>query len=146
VKLDDLYRDVIAEHYRLRSGHGLQEEFTAEAHRVNSSCGDEITLRLRHHGDTIDELSHETVGCTLCQASSSVMHTLTMEAKTADRLTELHDAVRDFLRGTTPEPPKSIGAMSAFGAARSTASRVRCVLLPWQALAVALENVTALES
>ncbi|MEU7480713.1 Fe-S cluster assembly sulfur transfer protein SufU [Lentzea sp. NPDC042327] len=141
MKLDDLYRDVIAKHYRLRSGHGLQDEFTAEVHKVNPSCGDEITLRLRHHDDIVDELSHEVAGCTLSQASASVMHTLVMEAKTADRVAELHDAVRDFLRGATPEPPASVGAMGAFEAVRSTGSRVRCVLLPWQALTAALKSV-----
>ncbi|WHT22945.1 SUF system NifU family Fe-S cluster assembly protein [Crossiella sp. CA-258035] len=141
MKLDDLYRDVIAKHYRLRSGHGLQEEFTAEVHKVNPSCGDEITLRLRHHAGAVDELSHETVGCTLSQASASVMHTMVMEARTTDRLTELHDVVRDFLRGANPEPPESVGAMSAFGAVRFSASRVRCALLPWQALTAALRQV-----
>ncbi|MFZ1853597.1 MAG: SUF system NifU family Fe-S cluster assembly protein, partial [Candidatus Nanopelagicales bacterium] len=76
--LEQMYQEVILDHYRRPHGKGLREPFDSEVHHVNPTCGDEITLRVRLAGDpggpTIDEVSFDGQGCSISQASASVMH------------------------------------------------------------------------
>ncbi len=78
--MDDLYQEIILDHYRHPVGRGLREPFEAQVHHVNPTCGDEITLRVHLEGAgesaTVADISYESQGCSISQASASVMHEL----------------------------------------------------------------------
>ena len=76
MQLDQLYQEIILDHYKHPHGRGLREPFDAEVHHVNPTCGDEVTLRVPLDGDTIADVSYEGMGCSISQASASVLHEL----------------------------------------------------------------------
>ena len=73
--LDSMYQEVILDHYKNPQHKGLCEPFQAEVHHVNPSCGDELTLRvqLSADGKTVEDVSYDAIGCSISQASTSVM-------------------------------------------------------------------------
>ena len=73
--LDSMYQEVILDHYKNPQHKGLRDPFQAEVHHVNPSCGDELTLRvqLSADGKTVEDVSYAAVGCSISQASTSVM-------------------------------------------------------------------------
>ncbi|WP_048833143.1 Fe-S cluster assembly sulfur transfer protein SufU, partial [Streptomyces varsoviensis] len=75
MKLDSMYQDVILDHYKHPHGRGLRPG-DAEVHHTNPTCGDEITLRVRLDGTTVTDVSYEGQGCSISQASASVLNDL----------------------------------------------------------------------
>lgn len=75
MKLDSMYQEVILDHYKHPHGRGLRDG-DAEVHHVNPTCGDEITLRVKYDGETIADVSYEGQGCSISQASASVLNDL----------------------------------------------------------------------
>lgn len=77
MKLDSMYQEVILDHYKHPHGRGLRDG-DAEVHHVNPTCGDEITLRVKLGGDgtLIEDISYEGQGCSISQASASVLNEL----------------------------------------------------------------------
>ena len=73
---ESVYQQIILDHYKHPQHRGLPEDFDAQVHHVNPTCGDEVTVRLRLHGDTIADLGWEGEGCSISQASTSVMSDL----------------------------------------------------------------------
>ena len=75
MNLDSMYQDVILDHYKHPVHAGLREPYQAEVHHVNPSCGDELTLRvcLSDDGETVKDVSYDAEGCSISQASTSVM-------------------------------------------------------------------------
>ena len=71
MKLEQMYQEIILDHYRAPKNKGLREPFEAEVHHVNPTCGDEITLRVHLNGDStvVDDISYEAIGCSISQAS-----------------------------------------------------------------------------
>ena len=76
--MEDLYQEIILDHYRNPQGRGLREPFEAQVHHVNPTCGDEIDLRLhleeRDGVLTVADVSYDGQGCSISQASASVMY------------------------------------------------------------------------
>ena len=75
MKLEQMYQEVILDHYKHPQHSGLREPYDAEVHHVNPSCGDELTLRVKLSDDraTVQDVSYQAVGCSISQASTSVM-------------------------------------------------------------------------
>ena len=73
MQLDSLYQEIILDHYRSPHHAGLADPYDVEVHHVNPSCGDEVTLRVELDGDTVTGVTHESVGCSISQAATSVM-------------------------------------------------------------------------
>ena len=74
--MDSLYQEIILDHYRNPVGRGLREPFESEVHHVNPTCGDEITLRVHLDGDVVRDVSYDAQGCSISQASASVLNDL----------------------------------------------------------------------
>ena len=68
-----MYQDVILDHYKHPHGRGLREPFGAEVHHVNPTCGDEVTLRVKVLDGVVADVSYEGQGCSISQASTSVL-------------------------------------------------------------------------
>ena len=73
MQLQQMYQEIILDHYKNPHGRGLREPFDAESFQVNPTCGDEVTLRVKVSGDTVEDVSYEGQGCSISQASTSVM-------------------------------------------------------------------------
>ncbi len=142
--LDQLYQQVILDHSRERHGYGLLDGASGESFQVNPACGDEVRLRV-HLADgsrpTIEHVSWEGQGCSISQASLSVLTDLVegVDVRTADELAEAFRALMHHRgRPLDAEREELLGDAAAFlGVARFPA-RVKCAMLGWMALRDAL--------
>ncbi len=135
----DLYQELILEHSKRPHGAGLREPFDAEAHHVNPTCGDEITLRVRLNGDTVADVSWEGEGCSISQASTSVMTDLIIGQGIDDALARQRQFLalmqsrghEDVLDDAAAE---SLDDAIAFAGVAKYPARVKCALLGWMAM------------
>jgi nitrogen fixation NifU-like protein len=134
VTTDSLYQEIILDHYKHPVGRGLREPFDAEAHHVNPTCGDEITVRVRVTGDKIDDLSYEGQGCSISQASASVLHEL-VSGHRVDEAFGTHEAFLELVQGRGAVQPDEdiLGDAVAFAGVAHYPARVKCALLSWMA-------------
>jgi nitrogen fixation NifU-like protein len=87
---DDLYREVILDHYKNPRGHGVIEDADAQAEGFNPLCGDEVSIYVQfaEDGETIDEVKFSGRGCAISQASTSMLMEM-VEGRTADEIAGL---------------------------------------------------------
>ncbi|CAM3258661.1 Zinc-dependent sulfurtransferase SufU [Stackebrandtia soli] len=132
--LDELYQEVILDHYRSPHGKGLREPYEAEAHHVNPTCGDEITLRVHLEGDTVADVSYDSVGCSISQASASVMYDL-VNGKHLDEALAALDAFSELMgsRGEGEPDEDVLEDAVAFAGVSKFPARIKCALLSWMA-------------
>jgi nitrogen fixation NifU-like protein len=135
MQLDDLYQEIILDHWRHPRGRGLREPYGAESHQVNPTCGDEVTVRVRlGAGETVEDVSYEGLGCSISQASASVLHELVNGRPLAEALAR-HEAFAALLAGRGQvEPDEELleDGIAFAGVARYPA-RIKCALLAWMA-------------
>jgi nitrogen fixation protein NifU and related proteins len=139
MKLDQLYQEIILDHYKRPKGRGLREPFDAEAHHVNPTCGDEVTLRVKLDGKTIDDISYEGMGCSISQAAASMLYEL-LRGSTVDTALSTHEAFATLMAGRGQVEPDEdvLGDAIAFAGVAKYPARVKCALLPWMAFKDAL--------
>ncbi|MDO4910674.1 MAG: SUF system NifU family Fe-S cluster assembly protein [Corynebacterium sp.] len=145
MNLESMYQEVILDHYKNPHFAGLRDPFDTEVYHVNTSCGDELTLRVLLDGDTIKDISYQAQGCSISQASTSVM----AEELVGKPIDEAMDRLADFekmvtSRGTYEGDAEKIGDGIAFGGVSRYPARVKCALLGWKAVQAAVDE--ALES
>jgi nitrogen fixation protein NifU and related proteins len=89
-EFDQLYREVILDHYKNPRGHGVMENADADAEGMNPLCGDEVTIYVRfgEDADTIDEVKFAGRGCAIPQAATSML-TEMVQGKKASEVAEL---------------------------------------------------------
>jgi nitrogen fixation NifU-like protein len=131
---DQLYQEIILDHYKHPHGRGLREPFGGEAHHVNPTCGDEITIRVASDGATLTDVSYDGMGCSISQASASVLHEL-LRGRTPRQAFEVHEAFVALMQGRGQiEPDEEVlGDGVAFAGVARYPARVKCALLPWMA-------------
>jgi nitrogen fixation protein NifU and related proteins len=139
MKLDDLYKDVLVKHYREQHGNGKLAIHTHFASKTNPTCGDEIKVFALLNESTINRLSYEVSGCTMCQSSASIMHDLCL-GQTAEYAMVLRDALKCMLTRKGSPVADILKEATAFQAACSYPGRIRCISLCWDTLAEALNN------
>ncbi len=146
MNLDELYQEVILDHYKRPRGAGLREPFEGESHQVNPTCGDEITLRVALDGETISDISYDGQGCSISQASASVLYELLNGRKVDDALA-VHAAFVELMGGKGQVEPDEevLGDAVAFAGVAKYPARVKCALLSWMALKDAVAQAVALE-
>jgi nitrogen fixation NifU-like protein len=87
-EFDQLYREVILDHYKNPRSHGLLDAPDAQAEGQNPLCGDEVTVSLRFEGDTIGDVGFEGRGCAISQAATSMLTEL-VRGRTADEVARM---------------------------------------------------------
>ena len=145
--LEDLYREVILDHYRNPRNRDPVESPDATAEGVNPLCGDEITLSLSFDGDRVADVSIVGQGCSISQSSASMMGEA-IKGKSRDEIDELAARFRsmmdletdagDVLDPTTPGAV--LGDLEALQGVRAYPVRIKCANLPWTTLAQALST------
>lgn len=141
-----LYQQMILDHARERHGAGLADEAAVAVtnHQINPTCGDEVTIQLEVDGDLIADVHWDGVGCSISQASASMLHDVVRGLTTAQARARL-DAFRTMLRSRGADEGDADlldDAVALAGVARYPA-RVKCAMLGWVALEVALEELAA---
>ncbi len=154
MQLNQMYQEIILDHYRNPHGAGLREPFDAESFQVNPTCGDEITLRVAVTGDaagngtttgdgTIADVSYDALGCSISQAATSVLTDLVVGRSVTESLRIL-DAFQEMVqsRGTVEPDEDVLGDGVAFAGVAKYPARVKCALLGWMAFKDAVVRVT----
>ena len=141
--LDSLYQEIILDHYRDPHHKGLREPFEAEVHHVNPTCGDEITLRVHLVGETIQDVSYESEGCSISQASASVLTDLVIGGSIAEA-EQKHQAFMALMqsKGKAEPDEEVLEDGIAFVGVSKFPARIKCALLAWMALKDATAQAT----
>ncbi|HEY8418364.1 MAG TPA: SUF system NifU family Fe-S cluster assembly protein [Limnochordales bacterium] len=139
VKLNELYRDVIMDHYRRPRNKGRLEQPSVSVDLHNPVCGDEITLQLLVEDGRIRQARFMGRGCSISQASASMM-TQQLEGKTLAEAEEMLNRFKQMMRGdeSAGEP---LGDLYALHGVAKFPVRVKCALLSWEALERSLEQL-----
>ena len=136
--LDSLYQEIILDHYKNPHHAGLREPYEAEVHHVNPTCGDEVTLRVHLSGAgddaVVEDVSYDAEGCSISQASTSVMTDLVIGKKVGEALGIL-DEFQALMQGRgAVEPDEDVLEDGiAFAGVAKFPARVKCALLAWMA-------------
>jgi nitrogen fixation protein NifU and related proteins len=133
-ELDSLYQEIILDHYKNPRHDGLRDPFEAEVHHVNPTCGDEVTLRVHLTDGMVEDVSYDAIGCSISQASASVLTELVIGKKVNDAMA-IHQDFLTLMQGKGDvEPDEEVleDAVAFAGVAKFPA-RVKCALLSWMA-------------
>lgn len=146
MSVEALYQEIILDHYRAKHHSGLREPYDVEVHHVNPSCGDELTLRVTVVDGTVADVSYDGVGCSISQASTSVMSDLVIGGTPVHAL-ELHDGFQEMIqgKGEVHLDEDTFEDAVAFEGVAKFVGRVKCAMLGWAAVRDALLRAQAVE-
>ena len=147
MRLEQIYQEVILDHYKHPHHRGLREPFAAEVHHVNPTCGDEITLRVHLDDGVVRDVSYDTEGCSISQAAASVMADLVIDKSLTDALAK-HEAFLELMqsRGTVEPDEDVLEDGIAFAGVSKFPARVKCALLSWMAFKDAASTALATDA
>jgi nitrogen fixation NifU-like protein len=141
MQLESMYQDIILDHYRNPHHKGLRDPFDAEVHHVNPVCGDEVTLRVTlkdvNGEPVVEDVSYDSLGCSISQASASVMSDLVI-GKPVDEAMTISQAFLELMQskgsrvGGEPDEGVLEDAVAFAGVSKYPA-RIKCALLGWMA-------------
>jgi nitrogen fixation NifU-like protein len=133
--VDSLYQEIILDHYKHPRGAGLLPDSQGESHQVNPTCGDEVTVNIRIDADGRLRVGYEGQGCSISQASTSVMSELVDGMSVADTHA-VEAAFLELMRSKGVGEPDAdlLQDAVAFAGVSKYPARIKCALLPWMAL------------
>lgn len=144
MQLDAMYQEIILDHYRNPHHKGLRDPHDAEAHHINPTCGDEVTLRVAltpasdgaglDEKATVSDVSYEGMGCSISQASTSVLTDLLIGRSVAEGMRTLEAFTELMQSKGKGEPDEDVleDAVAFVGVSKYPA-RIKCALLGWMA-------------
>jgi nitrogen fixation protein NifU and related proteins len=134
MQLESMYQEIILDHYRNPHHKGLRDPYDAEVHHVNPTCGDEVTLRVRLDGDDVADVSYDALGCSISQASASVMADLIIGRPVKEAMTTGDEFLKLMQSKGKLDPDEDIleDAVAFTGVSKYPA-RIKCALLAWMA-------------
>ncbi len=142
-ELDELYRDIILDHYRNPRHRGSLAKPAARHEGYNPLCGDEVTVELAVQDGRIIDIAQRGSGCSISQSSASMM-TEAVLGQTLDEVKHLISSFTDVMRGSNDFDPDELGDLEALTGVRKFPVRVKCATLAWhtldEALAALVEN------
>ena len=138
MEVESLYQEIILDHYRHPHNKGLREPYDAEVHHVNPLCGDEVTLRVTlkdsDAGPVVADVSYDALGCSISQASASVLADLLI-GKTVSEAMTINDEFLALMQSQGEGEPDEdvLGDAVAFAGVSKYPARIKCALLGWMA-------------
>jgi nitrogen fixation protein NifU and related proteins len=138
MKLEDMYQEIILDHYRNPHHKGLRDPFDAQVYHVNPTCGDEVTLRVSLKdvdGDpVVEDVSFDSLGCSISQASASVMTDLVI-GKPVSEAMKIGDTFLELMQSKGQVEPDEdvLEDAVAFAGVSKYPARIKCALLGWMA-------------
>jgi nitrogen fixation protein NifU and related proteins len=150
MQLQDMYQEIILDHYRNPHHKGLRDPFDAEVFQVNPTCGDEVKLRVTLKGGVdgeavVEDVSYESLGCSISQASASVMSDLVI-GKPVSEAMRIGDAFLELMQSKGQlEPDEDVLEDAvAFAGVSKYPARIKCALLGWMAWKAATAQALSL--
>jgi nitrogen fixation NifU-like protein len=134
MQLDSLYQEVILDHYKRPQHKGLAVTYDAQVHHVNPSCGDEITLNVTLDGEKVSSITWDGVGCSISQASVSILSDLLLGKSVAEAdlvLTNFTELMQS--KGTMVGDDAILEDAVAMAGVSKFPARIKCALLGWMA-------------
>ncbi|MCY0895107.1 MAG: SUF system NifU family Fe-S cluster assembly protein [Alicyclobacillaceae bacterium] len=141
MQLDELYRQVIMDHYQHPRNQGELEDGALSVDLRNPSCGDEITLQMVVQDDVVTDVRFKGSGCSISMASASMMSEA-IQGKTVEEAIMLAEKFRAMMRGESVDT-EELGDLEALQGVSKFPARIKCATLAWQALERASRNVDA---
>ncbi len=138
MQLESMYQDIILDHYRNPHHKGLRDPFDAEVHHVNPVCGDEVTLRVTLKDvdgePVVEDVSYDSLGCSISQASASVMSDLVIGKRVSEAMT-ISQAFLELMQSKGEGEPDEglLEDAVAFAGVSKYPARIKCALLGWMA-------------
>ncbi|GAB3438184.1 SUF system NifU family Fe-S cluster assembly protein [Streptomonospora sediminis] len=144
MQLDSMYQEIILDHYRNPHNKGLREPHDGEAHHINPTCGDEITLRVHltpaaeggglDDKATVADVSYDSMGCSISQASASVLTDLLI-GRSVDEGMRMLDSFTELMHSKGQAEPDEdvLDDAVAFAGVSKYPARIKCALLAWMA-------------
>ncbi|MEV6640810.1 Fe-S cluster assembly sulfur transfer protein SufU [Amycolatopsis sp. NPDC051061] len=144
MNLENMYQEIILDHYKNPHGRGLRDPFDAESFQVNPTCGDEVTLRVKLDDGKVADVSYDGQGCSISQASTSVLTDLVVGHTLEEAFTTM-DAFVELMQGKGKiEPDEDVLEDGiAFAGVAKYPARVKCALLGWMAFKDAVARTTS---
>lgn len=139
MSLEELYKEVILDHYRAPRNKGRLDPHDVALERNNPLCGDEIELFLRFNGDTVEGIAFEGKGCSISQASASMM-TEKVQGLTAKESGALAESIKRMMAGDEEGDPDSLGDLVSLKGVVKYPVRIKCALLGWNTLLEGLQE------
>jgi nitrogen fixation protein NifU and related proteins len=139
VSLEDLYKEVILDHYRTPRNKGRLDPHDVALERNNPLCGDEIELFLKFEGDDVQGIAFEGKGCSISQASASMM-TEKVKGLSAEDAQTLAESIKRMMAGEEDGDPKVLEDLVSLKGVVKYPVRIKCALLGWNTLVEALEE------
>jgi len=136
--LDDLYREVILDHYKSPRHHGQLVPHDVEQEGYNPLCGDRIILQLQFQEDRLKDIRFSGQGCSISQAAASILTEETIGKSISDIRKEVGFFKR-MMKGEVSEDQQDLGDLEALCGVRNFPVRIKCALLPWTTLEEALD-------
>jgi len=129
-QLDELYREVILDHFKnsTHAGELLEAQITATG--ANPLCGDEMTLYLKVSDGKVAQVRFKGKGCAISQAAASML-TQQIEGKTFAQIRTLIEAMKALMQGKDPDPALDLGDLESLAGVRKFPVRVKCAALSW---------------
>ncbi|MEV4124937.1 Fe-S cluster assembly sulfur transfer protein SufU [Nocardia sp. NPDC049707] len=147
MRMEQMYQEVILDHYKHPHHRGLREPFGAEVHHVNPTCGDEVTLRVQLNGNgDVADVSYDGQGCSISQAATSILtdQVIGLPVQQALKVVDSYNQMISS-RGTIEGDEDMIGDGIALSGVSKYPARVKCALLGWLAFKDAVIRITSAE-
>ncbi|HZK50093.1 MAG TPA: SUF system NifU family Fe-S cluster assembly protein [Actinomycetota bacterium] len=139
LSLEELYKEVILDHYRTPRNKGQLDPHDVALERNNPLCGDEIEVFLRFDGENVGGVAFEGKGCSISMASASMM-TEKVQGLTVKDAGELAESIKRMMAGEEEGDPEVLGDLVSLKGVVKYPVRIKCALLGWNTLLEALEE------
>jgi len=134
MQLDNLYQEVILDHYKNPQNKKLSTTYDAQVHHVNPSCGDEIDLNITIKDGTVAAITWDGVGCSISQASVSILTDLLIGKSVSDAYKIFDEFVALMQsKGTITGDEDLLEDAVALAGVSKYPARIKCALLGWMA-------------
>jgi nitrogen fixation NifU-like protein len=139
LSLEELYKEVILDHYRAPRNKGRLDPHDVALERNNPLCGDELELFLRFDGETLEGISFDGKGCSISQASASMM-TEKVKSLPVKDAAALAESIKRMMAGEEEGDPKELGDLVSLKGVVKYPVRIKCALLSWNTLLEAFDE------
>jgi len=129
-QLDQLYRDVILDHFKEPRNVGELPDADITADGTNPLCGDEAAFYLKLNGDRVAQVRFKAKGCAISQAAGS-MFTEQMQGKSLADVRQLIQTMKGLMQGQDPDAGVDLGDLESLAGVRKFPVRVKCAALSW---------------
>jgi len=141
-QLDELYREVILDHFKSSAHAGELPDAQIHAEGNNPLCGDDLRFDLKLDGGRISQARFRAKGCAISQAAASML-AAQLEHKTVPQVRKLVAAMKGLMRGQEPNPALDLGDLEALAGVRKFPVRIKCAALSWNVVEQGLAGYQA---